>query len=163
MCAHFHRSDLVNDNIEHHYEDYCSSSDDFLLNDQGSDYPFHWVCETEVSRRCPFGWAFYLDDGSEGEDSCVQLSTFSVASYDEAAALCPAGSHLLTVSGNSDDSMLLKYASSLYEGGSFFVGCQQAPNSQEPFQDWGWVDGTSAANLNCGEPGCGLWPAQSES
>lgn len=54
------------------------------------------VCEAEVSPLCPFGWVFYLDDGSEGVNSCVKFSTYVVSNWTMASQSCPAGSHLLT-------------------------------------------------------------------
>ena len=40
-----------------------------------------------------------------------------------------------------------------------WAGCSQAPDSTAKGQNWTWVDGTPASNLNCGpgNNGCGLW------
>jgi hypothetical protein len=85
------------------------------------------VCETEVSPRCPFGWAYYVDaDGSEGYDSCVYISPSTASSWSVANASCPAGSHLLTVKSGVSTQGLLPFATSLYHatGEKVYIGCR---------------------------------------
>ena len=43
--------------------------------------------------------------------------------------------------------------------GPAYVGCMQSLSAMWRGQGWAWVDGTPAANLNCGVggDGCGLW------
>lgn len=120
-----------------------------------------FICETEVSPRCPYGWAYYADDGSEGTDSCVHVSTYVVSNWTMASQSCPAGSHLLTVKA-SRPSALLTFVNSLYGSqASAFIGCSQSSLSTQSAAGWSWIDGTSASNLNCGAgsgcSGCGAW------
>ena len=85
------------------------------------------VCETEVSPRCPYGWAYYADaDGSEGTDSCVYISPSTVSSWSAANSSCPGGSHLLTVKSAISTSGLLPFATSLYHGSGqrVYIGCR---------------------------------------
>ena len=144
---------------EGHAEDYCGSSGARMNDQSATSTTSRYICETEVSSKCPFGWAFYLDDGSEGYDSCLQLSTYVVTTWAQAAAGCPSGSHLLTVKGASSTSGLLPFAASLFNGGYFFIGCSQSASATSRGQGWSWVDSTDASNLNCGigANGCALW------
>ncbi len=126
---------------------------------------FASLCEAEVSPSCPFGWTVYVDDGSEGADSCVMISTGTVSTWAAANASCPAGSHLLTVRSASTAAGLLPFATSLYRGAGqlVYVGCFQDAAALSRASGWAWIDGTDASNLNCGTgsggDGCGLWNA----
>ncbi len=85
------------------------------------------VCETEVSPRCPYGWAYYADaGGSEGYDSCVYISPSTASSWSVANSSCPVGSHLLTVKSAASSSGLLPFATSLYHGAGekVYIGCR---------------------------------------
>lgn len=148
--------------IDHHNEDYCGTLYG-ALNDQSQNAfgfpPLYTMCETEIQPlKCPAGWAHYLDDGSEGVDSCLWLSTYTVANWKQASVACPAGSHLLTLRSTGPFT-LLTYATSLYQVGiaSMYIGCSQPSGAGLALTGWAWVDGTSAANLNCGSTGCGAW------
>jgi hypothetical protein len=103
---------------------------DFDLNDCSDTFGAKpTVCETEVSPRCPYSWAYYADaDGSEGTDSCVYISPSTVTSWGAANSSCPAGSHLLTVKSASSSSGLLPFATSLYHGSGqrVYIGCRSA-------------------------------------
>jgi hypothetical protein len=90
------------------------------------------VCEVEVSQRCPYGWAYYVDtDGSEGTDSCLLVSPTTALSWSAANASCPAGSHLLTVKSSLSTRGLLPFATSLFVGSGLsqkvYVGCRCVP------------------------------------
>lgn len=127
------------------------------MNDAEGTEKIHYACEIEVSTVCPPGWAYYLDDGSEGRSACLQLSSYTVSSYNEAVAACPVGSHLLTITYPGTDGSFLAYSSSLFEGGSFYVGCSHPAEGTDILSGWSWVDDPVAANLNCGGVGCGPW------
>lgn len=146
---------------ENHVNDYCVSPDGHLLDDQTGDNLYNYICEVEVSSYCLPGWAYYLDDGSEGRSSCVQLSSYTVSSYDEAVDACPRNAHLLTVSSTLPHSPLLTFVGSLYVGGVAYVGCVHDAQSADMNTGWSWVDETPSTALNCGGTGCGLW-SQSE-
>jgi hypothetical protein len=55
------------------------------------------ICETQVSPLCPAGWAYFADDGSEGGDSCLLISPYTVSNWVQANSGCPWETHLLTV------------------------------------------------------------------
>ena len=153
-------SDGTGSGTEQHIEDFCKIDGGYLM-DGPSETTATLLCETEVSDRCPHGWAFYADDGSEGGvDSCVQLSSYAVASWDDAEQSCPGGSHLLTVN-SGDGGVLLAFATSLYPTTPFFIGCSQAGEAPDALSGWSWVDITPSTNLNCGQNGCGVWDAAS--
>lgn len=145
---------------EGHREDYCGV---YLnaFNDQSlTGVTSYSMCETEVEPSlCSAGWAHYLDDGSEGTDSCLQLSSYFVANWAQASTACPSGSHLLTVGSTGPSFTLLTYATSLYDVGtlSMYIGCSQPNTAGSTTSGWSWVDSTSASNLNCGSAGCGIW------
>ena len=124
------------------------------------------ILQYEVSNACPPGWIFYKDDGTEGYDSCVHVSTATAASWNAANSSCSAlgsGAHLLTINSAFTASRLLAFASSLHNfGGSFaYIGCFQLSNATQRGRDWYWVDNTDNSNLNCGTgagaEGCNLW------
>ncbi len=54
----------------------------------------------------------------------------------------------------------LKYTVFDYSVG-MLCACSQSGGASQRADGWSWVDGTSAANLNCGSgaggDGCGLW------
>jgi hypothetical protein len=113
---------------ESHGEDFGMFGWVYGMNDGAvSRGPFVTVCEMEVSPRCPYGWAYYIDaDGSEGADSCVYMSSSTAASWSVANSSCPAGSHLLTVRSAVSSSGLLPFATSLYHGAGekVYIGCR---------------------------------------
>jgi hypothetical protein len=121
------------------------------------------ICETEVSPLCPAGWAYFADDGSEGGDSCLLISPYTVSNWAQANSGCPWETNLLTVASAGTDlsSKLLRFASSLLSTASACIGCSQLSTASTPGSDWLWVDSTSSSNLNCGtgQYGCGLWGA----
>ena len=104
-----------------------------LAQDVASTSSARVVCETEVSTRCPYGWAYYKDDGSEGVDSCVWVSSTS-AVWSVANSSCPAGSHLLTVSGSQPASGLLAFSTSVWVPSSTnftHIGLVQSASSSQ--------------------------------
>jgi hypothetical protein len=114
-----------------------------------------FVCEKEISTTlCPPGFAFYQDRGTEGHHSCLFV-TNAAASYSAVAALCPTGTHLLTIGSSSKFAGLEAFAGSITT--SSFVGCSQSSTANLAGTGWSWVDGTPADNLNCGTAGCGVW------
>ena len=124
------------------------------------------VCEIEVSSQCPSGWVHYVDDGSEGLNSCLYLSRHWATSWSEANTACStlaAGAHLATVLGTGQTTKLMAFVASLAPGVSVYMGCSQSPSATQRGAGWSWVDGTNAANLNCGSgnggEGCGVWNA----
>lgn len=111
------------------------------------------VCEAEVSRSlCPPGWAYYQDDGSEGQDSCLKLIPLPTT-FTDALQYCPLGSHFLTVGASGNSTTLLQYAVSLNHYASFWMGCRIHPFTSA----WAWMDGTPNNNLNCIGDACDLW------
>lgn len=121
------------------------------------------ACERELStQRCPIGWLYYKDDGSEGQDSCLFVSSSSASSWAAASASCVPGSHLLTVrSSAASASGLLPFAASLLVDTAMYLGCSQSSTATQPWAGWSWVDGTSANNLNCAGVSCGVWASGS--
>ena len=122
------------------------------------------------SSPCPTGssdaWTWYIDDGTEGFDSCFLLSSATSGSLTGAAALCPPGSHLITFGGSEKSSGLFYSVISTYQGvmsGSGvtpWVGCKQSIAAARVGEGWSWIDGTDSTNLNCdvnGWSGCNLW------
>lgn len=146
-------------------ENYCrlsgSTGKMFDVSDTEPSMLVSTICETEVSPSCPVGWAYYIDDGSEGHDSCLQVSVYTVSSWSQANSSCPTGSHLLTVesTGSELSSKLLRFASSLFYAGPAYIGCYQLSTATTPGSNWNWIDTTSPSNINCGSGmnGCGLW------
>jgi hypothetical protein len=101
----------------------------------------------------------YLDNGSEGQHSCLKLSStthnFAASRVDP----CPVGSHLLTLKGSNPLSGLFAFANTLTVD-EYWLGAFQSYTATNRNRGWTWVDGTDAANLNCGEVdtlGCNLW------
>jgi hypothetical protein len=162
----FVRSDYPNSN-ELHTEDYCFLAVDgnrFVNDGVVAPTPaMGGICEMEVSSKCERGWTFYKDSGTEGADSCLYVSSYRVSSWAEANASCPSGSHLLTISSSSNSTGLSVFAGSLFRTSFAYIGCYQSPSATQRAQGWSWVDGTPAANLNCGSGsgggGCGVWGA----
>jgi hypothetical protein len=102
------------------------------------------------------------DDGSEGQDSCVWLSSDMMSFASSSVDPCPAGSHLLTIKGSTPITGLLEFTSVMAGSVEFWVGGFQSHTAAYRNRDWTWVDGTSASNLNCGSPNalaCALWSA----
>jgi hypothetical protein len=144
---------------EGHKEDYCSGNSNGINDQADTGNSFRFICETEVSSKCPYGWAYYADvDGSETTDSCLYVSMYKVSTWVQAVASCPSGSHLLTVRGTSTTG-LLTFAGSLFPSDLFYIGCSQSSTATTRQSGWSWVDGTPATNLNCGSgaDGCGVW------
>ena len=125
------------------------------------------ISVSSSSGVCPVEWILYRDDGTEGHDSCIFLAreltiqahaTTLCQSYDPAA-------HLITFAGANTSTGLYPFTIGTYRLFSppvlteVWVGCQQSPAATNRGQNWTWVDGTPAANINCGNgaDGCGLW------
>ena len=112
----------------------------------------------EIDLYCPAGSTLYVDDGSEGADSCFTISSESVATWDQAYLGCPANTHLLTFSGATFSAL---GAAVNQAGFNTWIGCQQSSDAMYVTRDWTWVDGGPADNLNCGEDPnamtCGVW------
>ena len=133
--------------------------------DVGLSSILFYLCEMEASSKCPTGWAYYRDDGSEGADSCLQISSFVVSTWAQASISCTStavpSAHLLTVKSSTTSSGILAFATSLFSGNAFFIGCSQSSGATQRAAGWSWVDSTSASNLNCGTgngaEGCGIW------
>ena len=118
--------------FESHVEDYCRIRQ---YGTEATDVPYDVatmkvVCEREASYQCPFGWAFYVDTGAEGHNSCVWIGPSPANTWAEAASSCPAGSHLLTIESSDPNSGLLPFATSLYRqsaintGARMYIGCR---------------------------------------
>ena len=116
-----------------------------------------YMCEIDLA--CKNGWTRYTDDGSEGKDSCLKVGS-STNSYATAAGACPALSHLFTFASSSRTGGIMQAALSLISTQKWY-GCSQDAASTQRAAGWSWIDGTSAANLLCGNPngasGCGAW------
>ena len=115
--AEGHREDFMQLSPTSHVPNDCSNT---------CDMPQRAICEMEVSVRCPIGWTFYGDDGSEGEDSCLLVSDGTAPSWAVANTSCPAGSHLLTVKSPIASIGLLPFATSLFPDsfGYAYIGCR---------------------------------------
>ncbi len=122
---------------------------------------FRYACEREISSvLCLPGWAYYKDNGSEGEDSCLRVSATTASSWTLASTGCWPGSHLLTVASSITSAGLMAFATALHPSQTnFHMGCSQATSSSARAMGWAWIDGTTASNLNCGAGGngCGVW------
>lgn len=108
-------------------------------------------------------WHWYQDDGTEGHDSCWKSGATSGNWATDRDTKCGPG-HLITFGGSSKFTGL--YAAILYHYRrrddrllAFSIGCSQSHAATSTGQNWTWVDGTPASNLNCGpgSNGCGLW------
>ena len=113
-----------------------------------------------VKAQCAAGWAYFANDGVEGQDSCIKL--FSVAlTYANAQANCVSlGGHLLTVKSSTKDAGLMAAAGALSTSATFMVGCAQVSTATQRGAGFNWIDGTDTANINCGTfdaDGCNLW------
>ena len=125
------------------------------------------VCE---SAFCSPGWTLYVDvNGTEGSDSCISPYSNGGSSggvtWEAANASCTTmgvGTRLLTFASLEAPTLtgsdLLSLALRVVGSQSIWVGAVRSPSSPEPTAGWSWVDGTVAANLNCGI-GCGPWGA----
>lgn len=156
---------------ELHLEDGCALFTNGTLNDipllATSAGNVSFVCKMDI--QCSRNWTRYVDDGSEGHDSCLSLSGGSTsisasASWTSAMAMIPHGSHALTISsrnfsGASALSSAIRTAvtASGYFGSLAYAGCAQSTSSSGTNTGWYWIDGTPANNLNCGGTGCGAW------
>lgn len=149
--------------VESHIEDYCSSCcDGSYLNDVGFYQPnTRYACEVDLP--CSSGWSLYVDDGSEGRDSCVKTENVTSQQWSDAAAACPTTSHMLSVT--SAQGMLVTTGLMPFVGNALtapaYVGCSQDSGATQVNAGWSWADGTNASNLNCvggvaGTP-CGVW------
>jgi hypothetical protein len=109
-------------------------------------------------------WALWWDAaGVEGAHSCLKFFGATPSVWAAANASCVnegAGSHLvtsrqtaqLTVSGT--DLMSVAFGMT-GRSEQTLVGAYRVGTA--PLFGWTWVDGTPAANLNCGSMGCNLW------
>jgi hypothetical protein len=157
----YHSDD--NGGTEIHKADYCglAGTNNGVYDTNGTAVQ-KFVCEKEFSlTRCPPGFSFYQDRGNtEGQQSCLFV-TAAAASYTAVAALCPPGTHLLTIGSSSKSSGLQAFAGSITTAA--FIGCSQASTATSRGSGWSWVDGTPSTNLNCGSgsgaEGCGVWNA----
>jgi hypothetical protein len=146
---------------EQNKEDYCGAAGSMLgVYDTNNTATQRYVCEREVSTAvCPPGFMFYQDTGTEGQNSCLFV-TNAAASWSDAAALCPTGTHLLTWKSTSQTSGLNAFAASSISEVAY-VGCSQSGTATQRAAGWSWVDGTAATNLNCGTgnggDGCESW------
>ena len=122
------------------------------------------ICVTllhHCEAQCASGWTYFANDGVEGQDSCIRL--FSVAlTYSDAQLNCASlEGHLLTVKTSSKDTGLMAAAGALSTSATFMVGCSQASSASQRGASWSWIDGTDAANINCGNfvggESCNLW------
>ncbi len=116
-----------------------------------------------TSSLCPPGWMLYTTDGSETSDSCLQFVS-GLATWSEAVAACPTGSHMLTLrsSDKSSSTGLHNFTvTNLHSTNSpAWLGMSQSSLASFRNRDWAWIDGTDASNLNCGttnEVNCGAW------
>lgn len=182
LSIHFHSDGGRNGTQELHLEDTCALYPNGTLNDVSyssfaASNNVAYICEMDLA--CPGGWTRYVDDGSEGHDSCLILplnaSSNGPALVDTWATTLtsnPLGSHLLTVISpkySPNSAMALAVNASIVNSGHVaalasmwaWVGCTQGPSAPalEPLRGlgWYWIDGTSASNLNCGATGCGWW------
>jgi hypothetical protein len=146
---------------ELHAEDYCYSIGSRMDDAALSAGAFRYACEREISSvLCPPGWAYYKDNGYEGEDSCLRVSATAVSTWTLASTGCWPGSHLLTVASSITSAGLMAFATALHPSQTnFHMGCSQATSSSARAMGWAWIDGTPASNLNCGAGGngCGIW------
>ena len=115
-----------------------------------------------LASNCPNAmWTYYSDeDGSEGRDSCFLATSATVNHAALAGTLCPAGSHLLTIRSTDRLKGLFNAVWSKLNALRIikpFIGCLQSSTANTTVSGWSWVDGTSAVNLNCLSPSCGLW------
>jgi hypothetical protein len=117
------------------------------------------VCEYELT--CQSGWTLYVDDGSEGQNSCFRHTPTAVANWAAARSACPTGSHLLTMKASTWSSTGIGSAVASIFTGTLWYGCSQSSTATQKAVGWSWVDGSNAANLNCGTgnggEGCGVW------
>jgi hypothetical protein len=85
----------------------------------------------------------------------MQLLPGVPSNWRSAVSLCPANSHVITAQANA----LTAFAVSAFDV-DFWLGSSQQSGSSSVNRGWAWIDGTSAANLNCGAvnaTGCGMW------
>jgi hypothetical protein len=111
--------------------------------------------------QCSSGWTYVEDDGVEGTDSCIRAFVMGF-NFSQAQNYCVSqGGHLVTFRGFSNTSALFLATMALNTTSRVIIGCQQAIDATTRGTQWSWVDGTDAANLNCGtgigREGCGLW------
>lgn len=159
LCTFFSDGGL-NGTLELHIEDTCALYPNGTINDVNftafaASGNISYICEIDL--QCPGGWIRYIDDGSEGHDSCLflpKLSARTVATANTwATALSsnPIGSHLLTLSSpvySPNSAMSLALNTTIANHPASFVpdrawvGCTQSSSS-----GWVWIDGTPASNL----------------
>jgi hypothetical protein len=111
---------------------------------------------------CQPSWAHYITDGSELSDSCLQVSDYFDA-WAEASVGCPTGSHMWTLRSFAPTSstglhqFVIENVNGALNG---WAGASQSSLATSMNREWAWIDGTNAANLNCGaanQIGCGVW------
>lgn len=168
--------------FELHVEDGCGLMSNGSINDISLSLPANTPFMCEIDLQCPGRWIRYVDDGSEGHDSCltVGLSPYTqfngllsypgnFGSWLSAVNSAPPGSHLITVRSSSH-SFALNSAIAAAAAGSGTVaylawtGAVQSVNAADFGTGWSWMDGTPSANLNCDNTGtaagCDLWYPQ---
>ncbi len=144
---------------EAHREDICVMGGGYAgkLNDAGS-IAQPYACEIDLV--CPSGWTLYVDNGSEGKNSCLMASSGTFASWSAATSACPSNSHLVSIGASVFSSGLPAALTSIATDSPWY-GCSQASTATQRGAGWTWVDGTSALNINCGSgaggEGCGVW------
>ena len=121
-----------------------------------------YACEIDL--ECESGWTRYVDNGSEGQDSCVwnPAPGEPTTSWSAAANTCPSGSHLASIMDTEGiTNGLAQVVLTLSEGSWTFVGCLQDSATSSIGTGWYWADGTPADNLLCDDyqTGCGIWAA----
>ena len=119
------------------------------------------------SSACPFGWFLFNDDGNEMRDSCIKVFTTPL-NFTAANNACKAqgvNGHLLTFRYTGRSGSILSAATTL-SSATFWVGGYQLPTAIHRGAGWLWVDGTDAANLNCGSftgaTACNSWATNPE-
>lgn len=136
---------------EVHAADVCFLLSSGLLSD-GAAPSTAYTCELDLP--CTNGWSLYVDDGSEGTNSCLQIYTSAVTGWALANTGCPVGTHLLSIRGATSSSLMVHTQAGMGQilgsGRPMWVGCSQSPTATQRARGWSWVDGTPDGNLNCG-------------
>lgn len=161
----------INGTVELHLEDACSLMSDGGVNDSSTFLSLRTPYMCEIDLQCGQLWTRYVDDGSEGRDSCLTApllnNTRSLAlasTWFSAVNIVPPGSHLLTIRPASRPLALAAAISAIstLTSSVFWAWCGavQSGNFTRSTVGWNWIDGTPSDNLNrlnCGQAGCDLW------